>query len=298
MKFTTKYIEILDSDFFERDFGEEIRYLLRHKTLDLLSLKNKFFRDMEYLKKPRLQFLYIHHVFKDELEKFDILLKSLSVHHEFISYSEGVEKLLKGEIDKPYIIISSDDGFKNNIDAAKILDRYGIKGCFFINPTSIGLNEFQQIKKFCNSNLNFPATEFMTWDDVESLLNSGHEIGSHTMNHIDISKHSLEQVESELSDSFQLINSKCGTVKHFAYPFGSYSFFNKAAMELVYSVGYESCASAERGCYFQQGTKINRNDLLIKRDHVVCAWDLDHIFYFLISNSKSKKNQENPFLLN
>ena len=95
------------------------------------------------------------------------------------------------------------------------MDRYGIKGCFFINPASIGLNRFQQTKKFCHSNLNFPATEFMTWDDIESLLNRGHEIGSHTMNHIDISKHSLETVESELSDSFQLINSKCGSVKHF-----------------------------------------------------------------------------------
>ena len=77
-----------------------------------MSFKNKFFRETEYLKKPRIQFLYIHHVFKDELKNFDILLKSLSAHHEFISYSEGVDKLLKGEIDKPYIIISSDDGLK------------------------------------------------------------------------------------------------------------------------------------------------------------------------------------------
>ena len=66
-------------------------------------------------------------------------------------------------------------------------------------------------------------------------------------------------------------------------------------MESVFSVGYESCASAERGCYFAQKDKINKNDLLIRRDHVVCAWDLDHIFYFLISNSKYKKNLVNPF---
>ena len=173
MKFTTNYVDIWDSDFFERTLGEKIRDLLRNKTLDFFSFKNKFFREIEYLKKPRIQFLYIHHVFKDELKKFDALLKFLSLYHEFISYSEGVEKILKGEIDKPYIIISSDDGFKNNLDAAKILDRYGIKGCFFINPTSIGLKNFHQIEKFCNSNLNFPVTEFMTWDDIESLLNLG-----------------------------------------------------------------------------------------------------------------------------
>ena len=295
MKFTTNYSDIWDSDYFERTFGKKIRHILRDKTLDFYSLKNKLFHDIQYLKKPRIQFLYIHHVFTDELKKFDTLLQSLSLYHEFISYSEGVEKILTGEIDKPYIIISSDDGFKNNMDAARILDRYGIKGCFFINPSSIGLTDFKDIKKFCNSKLNFPVTEFMTWDDVEFLLNSGHEIGSHTMNHIDISKHSTEEVESELLDSFNLINSKCGSVKHFAYPFGSFSFFNKEAMESVFSVGYESCASAERGCYFAQKDKINKNDLLIRRDHVVCAWDLDHIFYFLISNSKYKKNLVNPF---
>ena len=30
-------------------------------------------------------------------------------------------------------------------------------------------------------------------------------------------------------------------------------------MELVYSVGYESCASAERGCYVEQKKIINKN---------------------------------------
>lgn len=295
MKLTTNYSEIWDSELFSRTPLEEIRFLLRNRSLDLLSLKNKFFREREYLKKPRIQFLYIHHVFVDELEKFDTLLKSLSLDHEFISYSEAVEKILKGKIDKPSIVISSDDGFKNNLDAAKILDKYAIKGCFFINPASIGLSEPKSIKKFCNSNLHFPATEFLTWDDIEFLLKSGHEIGSHTMSHIDISKCSLDLVESELSESFHLINSKCGTAKHFAYPFGNYSFFSKAAMELVYSVGYKSCASAERGCYFEQEKKVDRSDLLIRRDHIVCDWELDHILYFLISNSKSNKDLKNPF---
>ena len=75
MKLTTNYSDIWDSELFSRTPLEEIRALLRNRSLDLLSLKNKFYREKEYLKKPRIQFLYIHHVFEDELEKFDTLLK-------------------------------------------------------------------------------------------------------------------------------------------------------------------------------------------------------------------------------
>jgi len=295
MKFTTNYFEIWESEIFKRTPIERIRASLRNTTLDLLSLKNKVLSERDYLKIPRIQFLYIHHVFQDELEKFDLLLKSLVLSHEFISYSEAVQRILSGNIDSPYLVLSCDDGFKNNLDAAKILDRYGIKGCFFINPSSVGLEDFQSIKSFCNSNLHFPATRFLNWKDVEELLKSGHEIGSHTMNHIDISTQPLELVESELTKSYDFLKSRCGSVKHFAFPFGNFSFFNKSAMELVYSVGYQSCASAERGCYFNKYKKIARNDLLIRRDHIVCDWDLEHIFYFLISNAKSKKDLKNPF---
>jgi len=295
MQFTTNYSETLESELFKRTPIERIRASLRNTTLDLLSLKNKVLSERDYLKIPRIQFLYLHHVFQDELERFDLLLKSLSLNHEFISYSEAIQKIMSGNIDNPYIVITSDDGFKNNLDAAKILDRYEIKGCFFISPSAIGLKEFQSVKRFCNSNLHFPTTEFLTWKEVDGLLKSGHEIGSHSMNHIDLSKVALELVESELSESFDCLKSKCGSVKHFAYPFGSYSFFNKSAMELVYSIGYQSCASAERGCHFNQDKKITRSDLLIRRDHTVCAWKLEHIFYFLISNAKSKKDLKNPF---
>ena len=295
MKYVTEYKEVLRSSFFQRTVKENVRYSLRQIALDSLSFQNKLINLEKYLSKPRIQFLYVHHVFSDELEKFESLLTELMKYHEFISYSDAVERIHLNQIDKPYIVLSTDDGFKNNLDAAKILDRYGIKGCFFVNPASIGLKEFKSVKRFCNSNLNFPATEFLTWKEIESLLKSGHEIGSHTMNHIDISKQPIELVEYELSESFQFLKSKCGSVNHFAYPFGSFSFFNKPAMDLVYSVGYKSCASAERVCHFEQEKKIDRSELLIRRDHIVCAWDLDHIFYFLISNSKSKKDLKYPY---
>lgn len=270
-----------------------LRGLARDIALAGLSFKTKLASSTYYFQKPRVQFLYIHHVFDDELENFEKLLKELFIHHTFISYSQAVEKILTNNVDKPYISISSDDGFKNNIKAAAILDKYNIKACFFINPDSIDLRNPDKVADFCKTRLNFPPTEFMNWDDVSLLLKNGHEIGSHTMGHINVAESSKSNVEENLQESFEIITSKCGKVDHFAYPYGRYFHFNSESLDLVFKTGYKSCASAERGCHISNHI-IKAKDLFIRRDHVVCDWNLNHIMYFLLMNSK-KINQQNNF---
>lgn len=295
MKLITKYQEVLHSPFFKESFKNRVRSSARKSYLDCMSLKNRISQEQSFLKIPRIQFLYIHHIFKDEEEKFEALLIKLSETHEFITYSNAVDKVLSGDIDKPYIVISSDDGFKSNLEAAKILDKYDIKACFFVNPLSIGLKEEAKIQEFCNKKLHFPATAFLDWKDLQNLMKSGHEIGSHTMTHLDIASSPIDLVESELQESFEAIKKECGLVKHFSYPFGQYKFFNKEAMELVFKLGYKSCASAERGCHPADLGKRDYDSLLLKRDHVVCAWDIGHILYFLIRNAKSRALPNHPY---
>ena len=226
-----------------------IRGLIRDLALDILSFKTKLSSAEKFFKKPRIQFLYIHHVFDDEVENFDVLLNVLSKHHNFISYSKAVNKILTGDIDKPYICISSDDGFKNNLNAVKIMNKYAVKGCFFVNPDTIGLKDFSKVKSFCKNKLLCPPMEFMEWDDLENLIKSGHEIGSHTMNHIKISETNINIVEDNINESYQILNKHFGEVLHFAYPYGRFFHINNQAFNLVFKAGFISCASAERGCH-------------------------------------------------
>ena len=284
--FVTNYEEVKK----ERPAG--FRGIIRDIALTGLSLETKLKSSANYFQKPRIQFLYIHHVFDDELENFEYLLKELSIHHSFISYSNAVEKILTNNIDKPYISISSDDGFKNNLKAAAILNKFNAKGCFFINPDTIGLQNPDKIADFCISQLRFPPTEFMNWDDIGYLLKNGHEIGSHTMGHINIAETELREVEDNLNKSFEIITAKCGKVDHFAYPYGRFFHFNSESLELVFKTGYKSCASAERGCHISDSI-IKPQDLFIRRDHVICDWDLNHIMYFLLKNSKKLHPQNN-----
>jgi peptidoglycan/xylan/chitin deacetylase (PgdA/CDA1 family) len=272
-----------------------LRGKLRSFALDLLCIKDKITGTDALLNKPRIQFLYIHHIFKDEEQHLDDLLKRLSEQHSFISYSDAVYKILTGEIDKPYICISSDDGFKNNIAAAEILNRYDAKACFFINPFIIETRSFTEVKDFCKMRLNFPPVEFMNWNDIESLQKGGHEIGSHTMEHINIAATDNNIFEADCLQTIKILNNKCGEAKHFAFPYGRFFHFNEAAREIVFKNGFESCATGERGCHINPETKLLKEELCILRDHVILDWKRDHIFHFLANNSRNASTANNLF---
>jgi peptidoglycan/xylan/chitin deacetylase (PgdA/CDA1 family) len=267
-------------------------------VLDGLAAFDKLRGIEKDLNKPRIQFLYIHHVFKDEAAKLDALLKKLSVNHSFLSYTDAVAKLTNGTIDKPYIVISADDGFKNNLRAAEVFNNYGINACFFINPGIIGETNYETIKAYCKKRLDLPPVEFLNWQDVEQLQKMGHEIGSHTMGHIDLATTSKEFITDDCHKTFELLHSKCGSAKHFAFPYGRFYHFNEIGRKAIFESGFISCASAERGCHINFGEKIPNEELCIRRDHVIADWDMEHIFHFIARNSRNASFKKNFFPYN
>jgi len=275
--------------------GISFRNSARSFALDLLSFKNELFNVEKAFQRPRVQFLFIHHIFEDELHTFETLLKKLSEHHTFISHTEAVDRILSGTVDKAYISWSSDDGFKNNLEAAKILNSFNAPACFFINPDSIGQEDEQWISKFCKDRLNMPPVAFLNWKEVEQLQKWGHEIGSHTMNHRNISQMSLQEVEDDLNISKRHLEQYCGTTNHFAYPYGLFEDINKDAFDLVFKAGYNSCSTGERGCHISDGNNLKNNQLLLRRDQVICAWPLQHIMYFVANASKKASVASNYY---
>ncbi len=266
--------------------GSSFRGIARNLALDVLSVRNTLLDVEKWYRRPRVHFLFIHHIFEDEVGNFEKVLLQLSKHHTFISYSEAVERVVSGNVDKPYISWSSDDGFKNNLKAAEVLDRFGAKACFFINPSSIGVSDTNWIANFCEQKLKMPPIEMMDWEDVADLQKRGHEIGAHTMKHDRISKMNAAEIKEDLMACKEVLKRQCGYVDHFAYPYGRFFDFNKMAFDLVFDTGYQSCATGERGCHISDGSKLNKEDLLIRRDQVICAWKLEHIMYFVAQSSK------------
>jgi peptidoglycan/xylan/chitin deacetylase (PgdA/CDA1 family) len=222
------------------------------------------------------------------------MIEKLLKNHSFVSHSEAVGRILTGEVDKPYISVSSDDGLKNNLRAAAILSEYDINACFFICPSMIGETNYDKIKAFSKNQLHLPPVEFMNWGDIEKLQCQGHEIGGHTMSHVNIAKCEKAQLSHEIGDCYNEIKKRCGASAHFAYPYGRYFHFNAQAKDLVFSTGFESCASAERGCHISPaGYKLRNEELFLRRDHVILTWPMEHILYFMARNVHKAATQNN-----
>jgi peptidoglycan/xylan/chitin deacetylase (PgdA/CDA1 family) len=117
-------------------------------------------------------------------------------------------------------IINFDDGYKSQfINAKPILDKYGFKASFFIVCNFVGKSAKQMNS---SSVINFAGkgVEQMTWNDIIALYKQGHQIGAHTMNHL---QNMTSMPKSELD--YEIGHSKQCLVGHgiytttFAYPF-------------------------------------------------------------------------------
>ncbi len=267
------------------------RSYIRDLALKALALS----ANKKYLQQPRIQFLYIHHIFKDEEERLETLLEILARDHEFISYDKAVEKILTGAVDRPYITFSSDDGFKNNLRTAQILNAYNAKACFFINPGIIGETDYNKINQYCTHTLDFPPVAFLNWKEVAQLQKLGHEVGSHTMRHMNVAAATEQEVREDMEQTFSILTERCGEVKHFAYPYGRFFHFTPFGRRAVFEAGFKSCASAERGCHVNPASPIANTELCIRRDYTVVGNNIDHILYFLINNAKHADPANNLF---
>jgi len=233
---------------------------------------------------PRVQFVLFHHVFKDEVEAFCKLLATLQKDFKFISYSEAVTRVLEGRADRPYLAFSFDDGQKCSLQAAEVLEKFGASACFFVCPALIGETNPTTIAAFCRKQLWHAPVEFMDWKDLQQLRDRGHEIGGHTINHVNLGSTAPSRVDEEVGLSFEILEKIIGPQKHFSWPYGHFQHFSQQAAEAVFRSGYRSCASAVRGSH--AGTQVDgavsdATQLCLYRDSIVANWPISHVQYFL-----------------
>lgn len=271
---------------YESPYGIEgivnARTIARGWALDGLSAFYRLTGRMNSLSRPRVQFIYLHHLFPEEEDGLRNLIRALGRDHHIVGFSEAVEIVKSGEIDRPYVCFSSDDGLKHCLRMGEILNEFGAAGCFFICTSLVGETNGAKLKDICENRFGMPSMELLNWDDVEQLLKDGHEIGSHTMNHHVLSRLSEGQIRDEVAGSYEFLTRRLGRVEHFAWPEGRFIHFNPMAARIVYEAGFDSCASAERGCHIARPSS---PVFCLRRDYISAQWPLGHAFYFLARNS-------------
>lgn len=110
-----------------------------------------------------------------------------------------------GDIDRIAVIsLSSDDGKLSDFTRVfPILKEYGINITVFVTVDSLG------------------AKNRMNLSQITQLHSSGWEIGSHTMNHLDLTKVNSTTLVHEIADSKSYFEEHGLEVKSFAYPYGA-----------------------------------------------------------------------------
>jgi peptidoglycan/xylan/chitin deacetylase (PgdA/CDA1 family) len=241
------------------------------------------------LKKERnsIQFLYGHHLFKDEIENFKTVTSYLVKNFKIISYSDAVQMLKTGDIDDNYLCFSFDDGMKNCMRIAEHFNELGISAMFFVNPkVADNFANEAYILKHCAEKLHLKELDFMGWHDITLLLKMGHEIGNHTLSHRRLSETSEEETVNQIVKSKERIEKHAGPVKHFAWTYGLKTDITPEAFKLIIQSGHESVASAIRGQHFDI---LNLKKEAILRDQIIFKDPFYYFNYFFNKGNKITK---------
>ncbi len=131
-------------------------------------------------------------------------------------FNTGVES-------KPRILITFDDGRKNNYTQAfPILSQLGLPALFFITSDFIG------------------TEGFMTEHEINFVSRNNISIGSHSLTHPDFGKISIQKTKKELKQSKKTLERIIlKEITTFAYPYGNTVNMKENDKEVLNNLGYK-----------------------------------------------------------
>lgn len=254
-----------------------IRKYVRWLYLNLVS----FFVKIDKMEN-KLQFIYCHYVFDDQIDHFEKQMSYLKNIGEFVDTKTALS-MLKGDmkIDRRYFHLSFDDGFKNiALNAAPVLKKLGIPALCFIPSSLIGC-DYEVAKKFCLEVTRYPGViELMGWNDVRRLASVNIEIASHTKTHAHLSAiDDCGLLENEIIESkFEIENNIDSECLYFSWPYGGPLDISPDGLVMA-SNCYDAVFGAFRGNYFPGQGEHDIN--YIARHHFEADWPIPHLKYFL-----------------
>lgn len=182
------------------------------------------------------------------------------------------------------VLITFDDGFQDNYEvAAPILEQYGLRGVFYICTSSVegrplwivrlrhwsvaaGINRarFLEVSAHCASLTDSRREEFlaglehansasdsftMTWAQCRHLIERGHTIGSHTVNHPNTAKIPRGELIVEMEASKKILETRLGTtIDDFSYPNPILEpHWDQSTIEVCRRAGYKTAVTSTEG---------------------------------------------------
>ena len=230
-----------------------------------------------------IHILNLHYVTKEipsaiDRSVFENFIKHLQCLGEVISINDAVTAISNGNVDTPLkIALTFDDGFEEcHSVIAPVLDHYGIKAGFFINVNYVESSQEYQTK-FNNRIKTFTKTP-MSWAQIIDLHKNGHVIGSHTLDHYNMSELTVKDLRCQLEKNKEVLELNLNYVcDYFAWPYGQMNDFPEQALLETEKLHSYIFSGTNYKSYFTNDKRI------LNRRHVEPFWSKNHITYFLSS---------------
>lgn len=191
-----------------------IPVLVYHKIHrpDLLSLTKEKSSDARYSVEEN--------VFKDQMAFI------AAQGYTPLTMQQIIEDKKKGMFPVKPIAITFDDGWRSQYEVAlPVLESYHFPATFYIYTGAVG------------------GGAYMSWKDIQDLVDKQMEIGSHTKTHPKLTKLNQQRLEDELVGSRAILEKRLHiSISDFAYPYGIY---NGQVMDEVRKVGYTSARTSK-----------------------------------------------------
>lgn len=174
--------------------------------------------------------------FSTSLAQFKKQIAYLRTKCEIISITE-FESYIAGDFQpqKPAVLLTFDDGYKDNLTIAPYLEKLGIKPVLFVlsEPKAAKTKELATKRSF------------LTTAEIRSLQSRGWEIGCHSATHADFSQLTPAQRTQEIITAKKVLEQRLGfTISYFAYPKGAY---DASIVRTVKKAGYSLAYSMDDG---------------------------------------------------
>ncbi|UCG35367.1 MAG: polysaccharide deacetylase family protein [Candidatus Omnitrophota bacterium] len=166
------------------------------------------------------------------------------------------------------VIITFDDGYKNNLEAAKILNEFGFEATIFLIVDNIG------------------KRGFLSKRDIRWILNNTNiTIGSHTLTHSYLPELNERRVEKEIKISKEKLEKLLKVkITTFSYPIGG---FDQRVLKEVESAGYSCACTTNRGFSKKLDLRALRRIKITERDNDFKLWAKLSGFYNIFKKVKN-----------
>ena len=197
---------------------------------------------------------------------FERHLRHLKKQYRVVPLEEALDLLQKKMFTGKEMVVTFDDGYRDNVVvAAPLLRRYGMKAAFFLTVGYIGTDTILHHDLHDDP----AANRLLSWDEAIALLREGHTIGSHTLTHVQLSSLDAGGKRKEMKESLAMLRKQLGEGGYpVSYPYGSWTDFDAETTVLAGEDGYSSGFSAVSGvntetsdifCLFRIGVDASDN---------------------------------------